>query len=224
MEKGFNRWAGLHAAREWPPRGKRRVEAVKAWMGLALLAIGASAGPEGAAAFTLEAPVLGPTPGFLYHYGAGESPDGDHDAVWENTAGTKDFELAFNNGPQTPVNVGDSTTSRISRAYAFPAARASVASTPAGFTRRFQDASFELWFRPGALTGRRLLFEIGGQAAAPRSFSTTTCCISPPSRAANTIECAPACPCRPNQPISFTRSWPPSTCSAKAGRPTARCP
>ncbi len=114
--------------------------------------------------FTLDAPALVPTPGFLYNYVAGESPDGDNDAALENTAGAKDFKFAFNNGPQTPVNVSDSTTSRISRAYAFPAAHASVATTPEGFTRSFsqQDVSFELWSRQGALAGRRLLFEIGG--------------------------------------------------------------
>ncbi|MFT5122769.1 MAG: hypothetical protein ACI97B_001401 [Verrucomicrobiales bacterium] len=98
-------------------------------------------------------------PGFTKFFVAGVAPDGDDDAIWEDSLDTINFNWGFS-GAQAPLEVSDAGMPNFTQAYVFPAA---AATTTGGSTLGSgQDTSFELWFRPTDLIGNHVLFELGG--------------------------------------------------------------
>ena len=102
----------------------------------------------------------GTPPDSILYYNVGDDDDGD--GYWEDTHGNDDYDIAISNLDRVEVTGNTDLT----HAYRFDSS-----SDSAVMGNNFQDwagdltddsISIEMWFNPSALSGNKILWEIGG--------------------------------------------------------------
>ena len=87
--------------------------------------------------------------------------DSDGNSTWENTAGVSGFDWSLGSIVRETVS---SSSSKITKAYAFNGTQQATMKSWQYLSPdpTENSASFELWLKPGNVTGRHMIFETGG--------------------------------------------------------------